>query len=594
MKNLILAALIALSSNSQAQTRTNNKVMAFNRAEGAAVYESYAQNQSFDKSTFGCTAISGSSPTVTTSLALIGKGSIQFSGTANTDQWRCRTKAFPTIVDATKQQGAGLNGQNCQVKFIYSSAYGGPVTQSEFTGYIANSAGTNISGTQTLSGTYDIANPQAGRTGLFFFPCPYNATAANAYVDLIISHTTGTNSSLVMDEFMPTFAEDIGQGVPNNTFSAKFSNTGVVSDSNQSGWASNATVSDTSLFTIPISGFNVAPNCTVSISVNDNTTSITSKIESITATSIGVRTGWSNTANSFTKSAQPFILNCTKAGSDFIQPTITPNQATATWSGTLQGGTDWTTTSSTNVDLNTGAAGSITTRVSTNFAQPTQYSTNGLGIVWIPPNTATYEVCASLRRWGAAAQNANVLMFDGANNQMSHSFIWQQSAQDSTPICGFVKAIAGVSTTTKIRGSITGGSTLTVGSDTAWTIKQIDGTYPAPILTGSVTSNVGGAWRIEEAAVYTVCTSSPCTISTQTGGISNITRTSAGIYTINFSSAWTNTPQCFWNIANPNSVATAHIRADGDTTTYAGGYAYNTNGSAVMDVGFKVFCFGPR
>lgn len=596
MKNylkVILSYLLVFTSG-PTFAQTSNKVAEFNRVEGAAVYESYAQNSSFDSNTLGCTAISGSAPTITTTLALIGKGSIQFSGSANTDSWRCRTKAFPTIVNASKQQGAGLNGQNCQIKFIYSSAYGGPVTQSEFTAYVANSSGANISGTSTLTSTYNIANPQQGRTALFFFPCPYNATAANAYVDLIINHTTGTSSSLVMDSFEPTYAKDIGQGVPNNVFSAKVSSAGVVSDLNQPGWIANATISDTSLFTFNVSGASVTQPLSCTATTNTGASFDAGNISvrkegTQTATSLIYRTGFTNSGNlNFTKTAYAFDLNCTKAGSDFIQPTITPNNwnfNSRPWTLVTQG--FGTTTQSGVCDYSrvgpqlygrcvftTGTTTAVAARIylPAGLKGSTKYVTNPVQVGTISRKTAA----ASTRK------RAVLTAFAGDDFLVVSNDDYTTAADPFTPITG--SGWAGNSEIQSIEFNLE-----VQDNGVNWTENQ-----NAPQLIGSVTSNASGALRTEYAVVDTVCTTTPCTISRSSGGFSSITRTSTGNYVANFSATWPTAPACFWNIANPNGNATTAIRPDGESTSLAQAYSWTTSGNSTLDVGFKIFCIGPR
>lgn len=112
----------------------------------------------------------------------------------------------------------------------------------------------------------------------------------------------------------------------------------------------------------------------------------------------------------------------------------------------------------------------------------------------------------------------------------------------------------------------------------------------APLLVGSVTSNSSGAERIERATVA-LCSSSPCTITSQSGTwLSSITRASAGNYTANFPAGmWITAPTCLCTTAGgpytcvPNSTTTttSNIQVFNNTFTNADGE-------------IRIMCMGPR
>lgn len=118
----------------------------------------------------------------------------------------------------------------------------------------------------------------------------------------------------------------------------------------------------------------------------------------------------------------------------------------------------------------------------------------------------------------------------------------------------------------------------------------------APILIGSVTSNSTGAERIERAGVTSTCSSSPCTIASQSGSwLTNITRASTGNYTANFSTSFSSAPQCwvscegsgvqnncFARMSTISSSAVTFISLD------------STSGPSVVDSKFSLLCMGPR
>lgn len=114
-------------------------------------------------------------------------------------------------------------------------------------------------------------------------------------------------------------------GNANNTFTARFSLGGIISPGSQTGLghiSGNAVLTDTSLFSIPVTGLTSAPNCTVEAFSNDATAVILAKLVSASTSTIVVRTGFTNstgTYSQFTNSPYNFVLSCTKTGADYIR-----------------------------------------------------------------------------------------------------------------------------------------------------------------------------------------------------------------------------------------------------------------------------------
>lgn len=115
---------------------------------------------------------------------------------------------------------------------------------------------------------------------------------------------------------------------PIQEYTASVSNTGVVSQVTPPGsnWISNATVTDTSLFTYTVNGFSNPPNCDVTLVNNDLTANWTGKISgSPTTTSVAVRTGWGTSSVNFNKSASAHTIKCTPTGSDNQKAVVAVN-----------------------------------------------------------------------------------------------------------------------------------------------------------------------------------------------------------------------------------------------------------------------------
>lgn len=114
-------------------------------------------------------------------------------------------------------------------------------------------------------------------------------------------------------------------GNANNTFTARFDSGGTISPGSQTGSghiSGNAVLTDTSLFSIPVTGLTSAPNCTVEASTGDTRAVIQAKLVSTSTSSIVVRTGFSDSTGTyaqFTNFAYAFVLSCTKTGADYIR-----------------------------------------------------------------------------------------------------------------------------------------------------------------------------------------------------------------------------------------------------------------------------------
>ena len=107
-----------------------------------------------------------------------------------------------------------------------------------------------------------------------------------------------------------------------DTFSAKISSAGVVSDENVSSFINgNCTKSSTGQYSCPfVSGtFTVAPNCVVT-KTGSSMQTVQAGIESVSNSSIGVSVAAWNIANPYYYDA-PFTLTCQKQGVDYIGKT---------------------------------------------------------------------------------------------------------------------------------------------------------------------------------------------------------------------------------------------------------------------------------
>jgi hypothetical protein len=228
-----------------------------------------------------------------------------------------------------------------------------------------------------------------------------------------------------------------------------------------------------------------------------------------------------------------------------------------------------------------------------NFGTVTSAGSKLPGIVFTPPSTGRYYICALAQASNDTSSNYSAYsMTDGTTEIAQGSSRYPNII--STPICGIYNAASVASTTIKLQlKSIAGGNAIIDGSRSnaiEWSIYSLDQAFPAPVLVGSITSNSTGAERLERAAVTSTCSASPCTIASQSGSwLTNITRASTGNYSINFAAGmFSAAPTC--NIIANGLIATINTNP---TTSAVVIDTKNTAGTST-DAQFFVQCMGPR
>lgn len=559
---IFLSILLTISPVlSFAQIRTNNKVAAFNRVEGAVVVENYSQNQSFDKDLNGVTTFGGTPSIVTTAgVKLVGAGSLQWATAANTDILQVISKPFPI----------GTNGLNCQTSFIYATPSGGPVSTQEFTAYVANNAGTNISGTVNLPATFDIAGTQTSKTVTLYYPCPYvSATPANSYVNLVVKHTASNSTSIIFDELMMQQANSLGAGVPNNVFSAKVTG-GVVSDENEDFINGNCGGPSAPYTCNFVSGkFNVAPNCVVAMA-DISTGSYVVISSQATTSSITMQTGTTAGSN------RSFNITCIRAGSDFIQPTITPNQwnygpraytPTFTGFGTV-----------TNIEC-TEARDGVWNLIDCKFTAGTTTATEAR--VSLPTGNTSVSLAQGIRNTGG-------ILALSANQVAADTVLIESNVNYLT----FGAQGAGASGLTKLNGSslVTSGTTISFQARvqiSGWTENQ-----NAPQLLGSVTSNATSALR-EEYAFFTCSSSSSLGTVSSPNVFTAIGNVSGGGCAVTIASGvYSSAPHCDISLFSSTSSTEIKLGAAPTQTSVLPTCTTTSAGCTVWQGSVK--CTGPR
>lgn len=291
-----------------------------------------------------------------------------------------------------------------------------------------------------------------------------------------------------------------------------------------------------------------------------------------------------------------------------IGTTVSIPSGPASWSGYHATDCAWTTSSASFADPAADASCTFTERTNRNFGTVTSAGSKLPGIVFTPPSTGRYYICALAQASNGTSSNYSAYsMTDGTTEIAQGSSRYPNIV--STPICGIYNAASVASTTIKLQlKSIAGGNAIIDGLSSnaiEWSIYSLDQAFPAPVLVGSITSQATGALRFEflqfgggasGGLATSSCTSTPCTIANQSGSwISSVARGSAGSYTATIAAGiFSSVPYCVGN-AGLFGVATggfANVNATNATTVNIN--AYSNAGTSLADNVITLFCMGPR
>lgn len=111
----------------------------------------------------------------------------------------------------------------------------------------------------------------------------------------------------------------------------------------------------------------------------------------------------------------------------------------------------------------------------------------------------------------------------------------------------------------------------------------------------NVTSNSAGNEHIERVTVTSVCSSSPCTITRQSGSwLTSITRTGTGNYTLNITTnEFSAAPTCTCSAGGAGADTWCEFLGSTATNTTATINTRNSSG-VLTDADFSVICMGPH
>ncbi len=501
--------------------------------------------------------VSGSGSIARTTTAPLENGaSCALSSTASGDKVKFKTRALDNA----------LKNGNCEISAYYTG------DGSKWIAYAENGS-TKVSADITLQ---DVGTN--GRMISTIYPCGDLSSTTQ-----LVFETNATSAATIkVGNAYVGKAASLGSAAPVNTFTARISSTGVVSAETGADWISGNCVmsgSSNATGTCTILNFNNSPNCTISAQNSSVDTVAQFLVGGPTSASFQYFTA--NTSGASTNSA--VMVSCTKSGSDFIQPAITPDSwdyPPTAYTPTFTGFGTPTSVECTHARIgaymalecsftsgtSTATEGRISLPNNLTTAVLTTRSIKVLGSWWrgVPGTTgAKGGTVLAESNLGYLTFSARGVVGSGAENP--HTKANGNNLTDNGDTMSF-------SVMVPIRG---------------WSVSN-----RAPQLVGSVTSNEQNAGRLDSSSVT-------CSGSSSVGGgelLSSIGNISSGNCTLTFKSAYSVAPRCWANFnttsANVIQVNVASATTSGATLACRSQSSGTT--SNCTSVNADVFCLGPR
>jgi len=378
-------------------------------------------------------------------------------------------------------------------------------------------------------------------------------------------------------------------------FSAKVSDTGIVTTESLDWINGNCTNAVPIVCTFNTGIFNNPPNCAVTRGALAGNTSATG-INTVTANSIS----YSFHTPTIGEEKRAAHIVCQKSGSDFVKakPQLAVTNSQSAWfiDANIGGANTTLTTSavssytgienaSLDMVLNSGSAPAEIPCSSTNPSTGLTCSVGNesIGVAFLPPFTGYFDVCITFTQTTASSSDSNVTyqMIETANNAQ----VVLQEGKDRTQTGGNALTAGDTlhnnvkncgtflfSDTSKktvrlmFEKPVSTGSTSVVADRSAANgqrdirIKVNPSTrnIPAPVLTGEGVTTSGALNSVLFSVAYgttnstTACSASPCSYFDQIGNhVTNITRTGVGLYSLNLNQTF-QTVNCTYA---PRSIA---------------------------------------
>lgn len=268
-------------------------------------------------------------------------------------------------------------------------------------------------------------------------------------------------------------------------------------------------------------------------------------------------------------------------------------------------------------------SGSIAAQIACSGTNPSTGTTcsagsESNGIAFTVPSPGAVLACASFGHQVLASSgsvNAYFQVVETPNNAQTilqegggrmQSYIENSVNGHPVRVCGtFNFTSAGLKTLRVMYEQVTSG---TIGTnqvnadegaslgqrDIKWEVFPVTQAVPAPLLVNSVVSSSAGVERVERVRVTTICSTSTCTIDSQSGSwVTSITRSSAGTYALNIAAGvFSSTPTC---VCNARDGTQRSCMMDwGTPSATLKTFVTTTFAEAAIDTRFEIVCTGPR
>ena len=273
------------------------------------------------------------------------------------------------------------------------------------------------------------------------------------------------------------------------------------------------------------------------------------------------------------------------------------------WSGYHDSTCDgWTTTSTSFADPSNDATCNFTELNNKNFGTVSSAGAKTPGITFTPSRSGTIWACASTPGYNnTTGKQSNYQLTDGTTAYAISGVYTNATTTAAAPVqlCGIVPVVGGTSTTLKIQIKTDSGGTAYIGALSGahavdWSLVDISQSVPAPLLTGSVTSNnPSGGERIERATI--IYSAGVPAVNRQSGTwISSVTDTGTGRAGLVIPSGiFSAAPSC--TVSGAGSLSNAVCITESSPTSTAVAVAcYAGSTGALTDSDFNVICVGPR
>ena len=362
-----------------------------------------------------------------------------------------------------------------------------------------------------------------------------------------------------------------------DVYSAQISSTGVVSSENKDWLASGPFVPvTTSVYTLTINAgiFTVAPNCTAT-----STGDMVASVRSTTPTSVTVWVGQPGVANI----ALPFYITCQKSGNDYLA-------ASAQVYSQAMGAGVFVQAS--------GAASAVSANAPIILPTITSDTTNGAystttGLFAVT-QSGYYDVTAGLVI-GTIAANTHLYVSVSGNTALGGNTPIMGTALTNAGVWGRATVYASSGQTISIRLNNSGSS---FGSTGTMSIQKAQGNTPIVGSFENVPTVPNAGKRIDIFSVSygttnatTVCSGTPCFIDQIGTAVSQVTRASAGSYSMVTGKTYIKL-KCVFGANNPGAYTFQSSNAMSCSNCISVSFNTANTAGAAIDVYGNIMCQG--